>query len=72
MAVFLDLEDDDCPSHGPSHTSLPRSHDQLRIVVDRGSASKKDKLKPEGTGIPSIATHQLAAALTCYPYAFDG
>ena len=73
MAVFCDLEDD-CSSHSLSHFHTGSSYHEDRLITAlEGGMSKGSK----NGGVQNIRDHSLtfnkiAAALICYPYAFDG
>ena len=78
MAVFYDLDDDDCPSRSRPDTDLgsaqrviqPSSYGHQLNLVDGGGPDITDR-SGVARDIPvnSLNANKLAAALTCYPYA---
>ncbi|ETI25257.1 hypothetical protein G647_04632 [Cladophialophora carrionii CBS 160.54] len=73
MAVFCDLEDDECSSRSRSRFDADSSscHDQLRLAgkADSGTASRHGHIK--NVMVQALTTNKLAALLTCYPVALS-
>ncbi|EXJ59917.1 hypothetical protein A1O7_04064 [Cladophialophora yegresii CBS 114405] len=73
MAVFCDLEDDECSSRSRSRfdADLSSYHDQLRLAeeVESGTAIKLGHVK--NVMAQALTTNKLAAVLTCYPVALS-
>ncbi|KAL2441468.1 hypothetical protein ABEF94_015700 [Exophiala dermatitidis] len=69
MAVFVDLDDDDCSSHDRSCNGV-----ESRRSPPPFSTPNHDQLKPVITGVATSVgktTDRVAAALTCYPVALS-
>ncbi|EXJ95704.1 hypothetical protein A1O1_00827 [Capronia coronata CBS 617.96] len=80
MAVFVDLDDDDCASSGRScddagSTRLPTpisaSHDQLKPVIERASSPVDASNTVKSVRVDAMKVNRVAAALTCYPIALS-
>ncbi len=78
MAVFYDLDDDDCPSRSRPGTDLgsaqrgirPTSPGYQLNLVDVGGSDRTDRSGVAGeVPVHSLTANKVAAALTCYPYA---
>ncbi|OAP58629.1 hypothetical protein AYL99_07719 [Fonsecaea erecta] len=67
MAVFFDLDDDDCSASGRSRpdTGASSHQDQLKSAVNGGPSGASNGQ------VLSTAPNKLAAALTCYPIALS-